>query len=82
MRATGDEAERMRLLDSEASHLYGSVQEDNSAEHVDSHDEDDAPLAEEASTKELLAVMGAIWMGVFFAALGTMPIYVSTQEVC
>jgi hypothetical protein len=31
---------------------------------------DDVPLAEEPSTKKLLAIMGAMWLGSFFAALG------------
>lgn len=31
---------------------------------------DDVPLAEEPSTKKLFAIMGAMWLGSFFAALG------------
>ena len=31
---------------------------------------DDVPLAEEPSTKKLLAIMSAMWLGSFFAALG------------
>ena len=34
---------------------------------------DDVPLAEEHSTKKLLAIMGAMWLGSFFAALGKSP---------
>ena len=30
----------------------------------------DVPLAEELSTKKLLAIMSAMWLGSFFAALG------------
>lgn len=33
----------------------------------------EVPLAEEISTKKLVAIMGAIWIGVYFAALG-MPL--------
>lgn len=31
----------------------------------------DAPLAEEKSTLRLLVIMGSVWIGVFFNALGT-----------
>jgi hypothetical protein len=37
---------------------------------------DDVPLAEEPSTKKLLAIMGALWLGSFFAALGKSSIFV------
>jgi hypothetical protein len=33
----------------------------------------DAPLAEEPGTKKLLAIMSAMWLGSFFAALGKSP---------
>jgi MFS family permease len=36
---------------------------------------DDVPLAEEPSTKKLLAIMGAMWLGSFFAALGKSSIF-------
>jgi hypothetical protein len=36
---------------------------------------DDVPLAEEPSTKKLLATMGAMWLGSFFAALGKSSIF-------
>ena len=75
MRETENETERSRLLDTESGQLNGSIQEDGSGGQNDGHNEDDIPLAKEASTKELLAVMAAIWMGVFFAALGIMPSY-------
>lgn len=32
--------------------------------------ESEVPLAEEPTTKELLLVLGSIWIGVFLAALG------------
>lgn len=32
--------------------------------------EGDAPLPDEASTKELIWILGSIWLGVFLAALG------------
>ncbi len=74
MAATGNATERTRLLDGESGHLHGSVQQDDSGDQDDGHDEDDVPLAAEASTRELLAVMAAIWLGVFFAALGILPL--------
>jgi hypothetical protein len=70
MSAAEDATERTRLLDSESGLLDGDVQEHGSADHDDEHVANETPLAKEASTKELLAVMAAIWMGVFFAALG------------
>jgi len=36
-----------------------------------SDDDEQIVLADEPSTKKLLAIMGALWLGVFFAALGT-----------
>jgi hypothetical protein len=36
---------------------------------------DDVPLAEEPSTKKLLAIMSAMWLGSFFAALGKSSIF-------
>ena len=33
----------------------------------------DAPLVEEPGTKKLLAIMSAMWLGSFFAALGKSP---------
>jgi hypothetical protein len=35
-----------------------------------SQEPNDIPLAEEPSTKRLLAIMSAMWLGSFFAALG------------
>jgi hypothetical protein len=32
--------------------------------------ERDTPLPQEASTKELIWILGSIWLGVFLAALG------------
>lgn len=31
------------------------------------------PLTQEPSTKELIWILGSIWLGVFLAALGTNP---------
>lgn len=40
------------------------------AAHDGTHEAHDVPLAEEPSTKKLLAIMSAMWLGSFFAALG------------
>ena len=63
-------AERSPLLDNDRDQLDGSVREDGSANQDIGQVEDAIPLAKEASTRELLVVIGAIWLGVFFAALG------------
>lgn len=73
MRRTSDVTEESPLLNNDRHQPDGSVQEtgeDVSAHHdIEQHD-DAIPLVREASTRELLVVMGAIWLGVFFAALG------------
>lgn len=64
-------SERSGLLDSEIGRSGGNGQEEEG--RADRHGEreaDDEYPAREASTKELLAVMGATWLGIFFAALG------------
>lgn len=38
--------------------------------HGASQDNTDTPLAEEPSTRKLLGIMSAMWLGSFFAALG------------
>lgn len=35
-------------------------------------DDQGIALADEPSTKKLIAIMGTLWLGVFFAALGTL----------
>ena len=67
MSATEDVTERIRLLDNESGRLHGDVQADGSADHEDEHVTNHTPLANEVSTRELLAVMAATWMGVFFS---------------
>lgn len=64
-----DSTERSRLLD-EGSRTDPHGQESGNEDQNDEEVTDGVPLAREASTRELLAVMSAIWMGVFFAALG------------
>ncbi len=62
---------------SETSPLLG--QDEQNGQAVDPENTQPSPdsgaseiaLAEEPSTKKLVAIMGAIWTGVFFAALGT-----------
>lgn len=77
MNSTDLAGEQSRLLDSEIGRANGIVREeeeeeddDNDQENNDEGAEGEATLAKEASTRQLLAVMGAIWVGVFFAALG------------
>lgn len=36
--------------------------------------DEQAPLAEEASFNELIVILGSIWLGVFLAALGMLPL--------
>jgi hypothetical protein len=36
----------------------------------DGNANEDAPLPQEPSTKELIWILGSIWLGVFLAALG------------
>jgi hypothetical protein len=62
--------EQSRLLDGQSGHPSGSAGEIGYTHQNVEQDEHDVPLAEEASTMGLLTVMAAIWMGVFFAALG------------
>jgi hypothetical protein len=50
------------LVDPENQHQNGSQQTDGA---------DDTALAEEPETKKLILTLSAIWIGVFFAALGT-----------
>lgn len=42
----------------------------DSSQHAGTGDESGAPLARERSTKELILILGSIWVGVFLAALG------------
>lgn len=70
MNAMEDATERSRLLDTESGRTNPDGRGDGHASEAHEQDADNVPLAEEVSTKELLVVMAAIWMGVFFAALG------------
>lgn len=36
--------------------------------------DEDTPVAKEPSAKELIFILGSIWLGVFLAALGTRPL--------
>lgn len=55
-------SEQTPLLGDEAQHAVVDPQE---------HGEDEAVLAQEPSSKELILILGCIWLGVFLAALGT-----------
>ena len=70
MRTMEAATEQSPLLNHEADSTDAIVQENGNPNHDTTHNQDDVPLAEEPSTRELLAMMAAIWMGVFFAALG------------
>lgn len=67
-----DTSETSPLL---GGHQNGGQQVDpeNAQPAADDNDTEtnEIALAEEPSTKKLVAIMGAIWLGVFFAALGT-----------
>jgi hypothetical protein len=58
--------ERSPLLQDEEQN--GSLVQDGG--HDGTQEANDVPLAEEPSTKKLLAIMSAMWLGSFFAALG------------
>ena len=63
--------EETRLLNNEGCHVNDVGQENGCLHQNDGQLTDNVPLAKEASTRELLAVLAATWVGVFFAALGT-----------
>jgi hypothetical protein len=68
--------EQTRLLDHEDSEHDDDDTDHPQACHADANDEPHtpdgaAPLLRERSTRELLAVVGATWLGVFLASLGT-----------
>lgn len=65
-----DATEQSRLLENESGRRNGDDQGNGYPDENDEQSAQDVPLAKEASTGELLAVMGATWVGVFFAALG------------
>lgn len=68
-------SERTPLLDEENrltnGHDIESESETNTAKPTDGADE--VVLAEDPDTKKLILTMSAIWLGVFFAALGQFP---------
>jgi hypothetical protein len=70
MSGTEYATERSRLLDNEDGLSDRSRGQEGDRDSNDEQDADDVPLAKEASTRELLAVLSATWVGVFFAALG------------
>ena len=70
MAGTDDATERSRLLNSASSRPNGDGVENGYSDHNDEQSAGDISLTKEASTRQLLAVMAATWMGVFFAALG------------
>lgn len=42
----------------------------DASQHAGTGDGSGVPLAQERSTKELILILGSIWVGVFLAALG------------
>jgi hypothetical protein len=53
----------------------GAVVEPENAQPISDgagDDDQEIALADEPSTKKLIAIMGSLWLGVFFAALGTL----------
>jgi len=67
--------ERSPLLRDQDERLQ---QEDD---EVDAGDSDEVPLPDEPTTKELIAVMAGIWLGVFFAALDTSIVATLTAPI-
>ncbi len=63
--------EETRLLDNEGYHVDDVGQENGHSDRNDGQSTDNVPLAKEANSWELLAVLASTWVGVFFAALGT-----------
>ena len=70
MRGVNNSTEETRLLENESHHVNDVSQENGYSHQNDGQGTDDVPLTEQASTRELLAVLAATWVGVFFAALG------------
>jgi len=68
--AAGDESapsERGPLLGEQNG---STVEEGTVARHDGADESGNAPIAKDPSTKELLAIMAALWLGSFMAALG------------
>lgn len=77
---SADETERFRAT--EQTPLLGETDPGPSDQA-----EEQAPLAEEASFKELIVILGSIWLGVFLAALGMLHLpssneFQSNQSYC
>ncbi|EAW06634.1 MDR family MFS transporter [Aspergillus clavatus NRRL 1] len=65
-------SEQTPLLGDEAQHAVVDPQE---------HGEDEAVLAQEPSSKELILILGCIWLGVFLAALDTTIVATLTAPI-
>lgn len=65
-------SETSPLLNNQQQQHHDGIANGNAASSEDSNESGahEVALAEEISTKKLLAIMGAIWIGVYFAALG------------
>ncbi|KAK5045205.1 hypothetical protein LTR84_009538 [Exophiala bonariae] len=68
--------ERSPLLDQQQSTTHnsagnGAIVEPQNVQPVANENGQDPELADEPSTKKLIAIMGSLWVGVFFAALDT-----------
>ncbi|KAF1982136.1 MFS general substrate transporter [Aulographum hederae CBS 113979] len=65
--ASGNGEQEPLLQDAQASDEYGAVGDGNG--DATNGDDDQVPLAEEATTKQAILILGTVWIGVFFAAL-------------
>lgn len=60
----------------------GTVVEPENAQPISDgagDDDQEIALADEPSTKKLIAIMGSLWVGVFFAALGMLITLIPTH---
>lgn len=65
-------SEETPLLDDETQHATG---------YPEQNPEHGEPVIKEASMKDVMVIMSSIWLGVFFAALGTMPSIIQLDKL-
>ncbi|KAF7511206.1 hypothetical protein GJ744_005103 [Endocarpon pusillum] len=76
-----DSTEETRLLENEDHHVDNVSQENGHSHQNDGQGTDNVPLTRQASTRELLAVLAATWVGLFFAALDATIIATLTTPI-
>lgn len=73
------EDEQRPLLDTASGQPnHGTMQEEQMADGGESN----VPIAEEPSTKKIILIIGSMWIGSFFAALGMPERETTTGEGC